>query len=110
MVRAVKYLQIIHEEQLVTHAARMGEHFLAGLERLGERHGEVSNVRGRGLFTAFSLPTGELRDRLRQRCWDRGLATLASWPTSIRFRPCLNVAPSEVDLALEILDDCLTTL
>ncbi len=110
MVRAVKYLQVIHEEGLVEHAARMGERFLAGLEALGARYEVVSNVRGRGLFTAFSLPTGEMRDRLRQRCWEGGLATLASWPTSIRFRPCLNVAPSEIDLALEILENRLSSL
>jgi len=95
---------------MVEHAARMGERFLAGLEALGARYEVVSNVRGRGLFTAFSLPTGEIRDRLRQQCWDQGLATLASWPTSIRFRPCLNVAPSEIDLALEILENRLSSL
>ncbi len=110
MVRGAKYLEIIHEEKLVENAARMGDRLLAGLEELGARHAVVSNVRGRGLFTAFSLPTGELRDRLRQRCWDLGLATLASWPTSIRFRPCLNVAPSEIELALEILDEGLAAL
>ena len=42
--------------------------------------------------------------------WDRGLATLASWPRSIRFRPCLTVKPEEIDRALELLDEGLAKL
>ena len=70
----------------------------------------MSNVRGRGLFTAFSLPTAEQRDRLRKLLWQRGLASLASWPDSVRFRPCLNVTADEVDGALTRLDEGLSAL
>jgi L-lysine 6-transaminase len=110
MVRCTKYLEIIQDERLVEHAARMGDRLLAGLNALAERHGIVSNVRGRGLFCAFTLPSAELRNRLRQQLWERGLATLASWPTSVRFRPCLNVVPDEVDAAIDRLDDGLKRL
>ena len=64
-------------------------------------------MRCRGLFIAFTLPSGEVRDSLRQKLWDSGLATLASGPQSIRFRPCLNVTGDEADTALQILDDGL---
>jgi L-lysine 6-transaminase len=107
MVRCVKYLEIIDSEKLVDNASRMGERLLAGLDELAARHSAVSNVRGRGLFCAFTLPTAEQRDRLRTELWERGLATLASWPTSIRFRPCLDVSAEEIDAALERLDDGL---
>jgi L-lysine 6-transaminase len=110
MVRAVKYLEIIHSEDLVDNAARMGDRLLAGLQELATRHPELSNVRGRGLFCAFTLPTAEQRDRLRTELWRLGLATLASWPTSIRFRPCLNVSADEIDGALQRLDDGLKKL
>jgi len=70
----------------------------------------MSNVRGRGLFTAFTLPTVEERDRLRTLLWRRGLASLASWPSSVRFRPCLTVAGDDVDEALDRLDSGLTAL
>ena len=108
MMRGLRYLEIIHDEKLVDNAAKMGERLLHGLEELGKRHNDVvSNVRGRGLFTAFTLPTTALRNSLRQACWDLNLATLAAGPESIRFRPCLNVSAKEIDQALEILDRAL---
>ena len=110
MVRCAKYLEVIEDEHLVENAALLGSRLLAGLEGLATRHERVSNVRGRGLFAAFTLPTARERDTLRRLLWDRGLATLASWPTSIRFRPPLNVASAEIDIALEILEDALTDL
>jgi L-lysine 6-transaminase len=88
----------------------MGKRFLDGLEQLASRHPAMSNVRGRGLSCAFTLPSADERDRLRARPWERGLATLASWPRSLRFRPCLNVTADEVDAALERLDDGLAAL
>ncbi|MDQ1347935.1 MAG: L-lysine 6-transaminase [Acidobacteriota bacterium] len=108
MVRGLKYLEIIHEDKLVANAAKMGARFLAGLEQLRARHGDlVSNVRGRGLFTAFTLPSTAIRNTLRQACWDLGLATLTSGATSIRFRPGLDVCVPEIDRGLEILDRAL---
>jgi L-lysine 6-transaminase len=86
----------------------MGARLLQGLEELGQRHELVSNVRGRGLLSAFTLPSRQVRDDLRQACWDLGLATLSSGAKAIRFRPCLNVSPPEIDQALEILDRALT--
>jgi L-lysine 6-transaminase len=110
MVRCIKYLEVIDSERLVDNAARQGARFLAGLERLAAHHPVMSNVRGRGLFTAFSLPTVEQRDRLRELLWQRGFASLASWPCSVRFRPCLNVTAGEVDEALNRLEDGLTEI
>jgi len=107
MLRGIRYFEIIHEERLVENAAVMGERLLAGLGRLAGRYPVMSNVRGRGLFCAFSLPDGKMRDKVRQQCWDHGFATLASWPSSIRFRPMLNVSAAEIDRALEILETSL---
>ena len=107
MVRSAKYLEIIEEENLVKNAAVMGERLLDGLRDLATRHASMSNVRGRGLFAAFTLPSPTARQELRQTLWNRGLATLASGPSSIRFRPPLNVSREEITLALEILDDAL---
>ncbi len=107
MVRCNKYLEVIHNENLVGNAATVGVRLLEGLEELASRHSEVTNVRGRGLMCAFTLPTVERRDQLRMKLWDLGLATLPSWPNSLRFRPCLNVTAEEVDIALERLDEGL---
>jgi L-lysine 6-transaminase len=110
MVRAVRYLEIIDSDKLVDNAAHMGARLLEGLERLSMRHSLIGAVRGRGLMTAFTLPSTECRNALRQECWDRGFATLASGPRSIRFRPCLNVSAPEIDLALQILEDAVISM
>ena len=110
MVRCAKYLEVIDRDNLVDNAAAMGKRFLDGITDLVSRHDCASNPRGQGLFIAFTLDTGEQRDQLRQLMWDGGLATLPSWPTSIRFRPCLTVSADEIDFALERLDEGLGQL
>ncbi len=110
MVRCAKYLEVIEEEGLIGNAACQGQRLVDGLNELASRHEIASNPRGQGLFAAFTLPTAEQRNQLRQMMWDRGLATLPSWPSSIRFRPCLTVKEEEIDRALELLDEGLTQL
>lgn len=108
MVRATQYLRIIQDENLVDHAAEAGEHLLEGLRELQRKHpGVVSAARGRGLMCAFDLPTRELRDRLRQACWDRRMLTLACGERSIRFRPVLDIEPADIDRGIETLDEAL---
>ncbi len=110
MVRCAKYLEVIDEDRLVDNAADQGQRLLAGLNDLAASHAMVSNPRGQGLFAAFTLPTAEQRNQLQRMMWGRGLATLASWPRSIRFRPCLTVSAEEIDRSLELLDEGLTEL
>jgi L-lysine 6-transaminase len=107
MVRCNKYLRVIREEDLVANAERMGRRLLGGLEELASRFQVVANVRGRGLMTAFTLPSTEIRNQLRSECWRAGLATLPSGARSIRFRPCLDVDAEAIDRGLEILESSL---
>jgi L-lysine 6-transaminase len=107
MVRATQYLRIIEEERLVQRAADRGQHLLEGLHRLARAHACVSAVRGRGLMCAFDLPDAATRDRLRRACSERHMATLPCGTRSIRFRPVLDIEPSDLDRGLEILDEAL---
>lgn len=107
MVRGAKYLEIIRDEDLVGNAALRGQELLDGLARLGSTFPAISNIRGLGLFTAFTLPSAQVRNDVRQTCWDLGLASLPSGPSSIRFRPCLTVSSEEIAEALHILEKAL---
>ncbi len=91
------------EEGLVENASRVGELFRQGLVELEEEFEAVSNARGRGFLLAFDLPDGETRNEVRTGCWDAGLATLTCGPRSIRFRPSLIFADSDVERALAVL-------
>jgi L-lysine 6-transaminase len=86
----------------------MGERFLAGLRELAKKNpGKLTNVRGRGLFAAFTLPSPEERKRLLGALMEDGMLALKSGSTSIRFRPPLNVASREIDEALAAIERCL---
>jgi L-lysine 6-transaminase len=100
MVRCMRYLEIIAEEKLVENARVVGEYLLARLRELADEFpGVVTNVRGRGLFTALDLPDKETRDRALAACLENGLIALASGQFAIRFRPALNLSRDEADEA-----------
>ena len=111
MVRAGRYLEIIHEDRLVENARVAGARLLDGLRSLQQELGGVmTNARGRGLMIAFDLETGQLRDKAQDRMLANGLLLLACGVRSIRFRPPLNLAPAEADAALEIVRKSLKEL
>ena len=103
MVRSKHYLQIIEGENLVENARVMGERIVAGLQELAQECPAISAVRGRGLFIAFDLPDGKMRDQVWKELYDRGLLVLKSGERAIRFRPALDVTAEVVDEAMEIL-------
>lgn len=105
MVRATKYIEIIHEEGLVDNARVVGEYLVNQLHKLSEIHPDlVFNPRGRGLYSAFSLRDTELRGRVIDNCYENGLLILSSGSTSVRFRPPLNLTKDQVDEGISILD------
>jgi L-lysine 6-transaminase len=104
MVRCARYLEIIRDEDLVANAGSVGDYFRGRLQELEEEFpGFADNARGRGMFLAFDLPDGAIRDEIRTRCWNAGLATLNSGPRSLRFRPALTFSESDVDRSMSIL-------
>jgi L-lysine 6-transaminase len=111
MVRARRILEVIEEDGLIARAADLGEHLLDGLRALAATHPMVTDVRGRGLMCAFSLPDATLRDaaitRLRE---DERVLVLGSGPASLRFRPALTVTVDELDRGLAAIDRVLSAL
>jgi L-lysine 6-transaminase len=108
IVRSSQYLDIIAEDGLVENARRQGVYFLQQLNQLAEEvPGIVSNVRGRGLFIAFDLPSEELRDTILKDSFNRHMIILKSGVKSLRFRPSLIVTENEIDQGVEILRESM---
>ena len=104
MVRATRILEIIEEEKLVDHTAKVGEVMLDGLDSISAESKEVvSNVRGKGLMIAFDLPNQDKRDVMLDSMFDNGLLAMKSGDHSIRFRGMLDTPKEAVDQALEIV-------
>jgi L-lysine 6-transaminase len=105
MVRCQRYLEIIEQDGLVDHAARIGAHLLSGLQALQVRRPAVfSNARGRGLMCAVDFPDGGTRDKVADEAYEMGMMILGCGKLSVRFRPPLDVTAAETDEALDILD------
>ncbi|HUR51500.1 MAG TPA: L-lysine 6-transaminase [Mycobacteriales bacterium] len=111
MVRARRILEVMEQDSLVAQAGRTGEHLLALLHGLAQRHPAVTQVRGRGLMCAFALPDKGTRDvvltRLRE---EERVLLLGCGSRSIRFRPALTVSQTDLESGVAALDSVLTKL
>jgi L-lysine 6-transaminase len=111
MVRARRVLDVIEAEGLVARAADVGAHLLDRLQTLAAQHDSVTEVRGRGLMCAFTMPSAEIRDEVIRRLReDEHVLVLGSGTTSLRVRPTLTVTGEEIDRAIDALDRVLSSL
>ena len=103
------------EEGLAENAARQGDYMLDALHEMQTRYAIVGDVRGKGLMIAVEWvqdreskePAPELRNRIIQECYLRGMLVLGCGLNNLRFSPPLSVTRAEVDEALEILESAL---
>jgi L-lysine 6-transaminase len=104
MVRVTRILEIIEEDNLVAHTAKMGEKMVAGLENVAEESkGMMSNVRGKGLMIAYDLPNQEKRNEMLKTLAENGLKALPCGNRSVRFRGMLDTPEEIIDKALEVV-------
>ena len=108
MVRARRVLEVIESDGLLGHAAAAGAHLRVLLDDLAARHAVVSDVRGRGLMCAFSLPDKAARDEVvRSLRDDERVLLLGCGSRSVRFRPALNVSEADLAAGVAALDRVL---
>ncbi|MBI5647907.1 MAG: L-lysine 6-transaminase [Ignavibacteriae bacterium] len=111
MVRARKYLEIIESDRLVENADTCGRYLLGRLHELQAEFPQyLSNARGRGLFCAIDFATPDMRDAVRNDCYNRGLIILGCGESALRFRPALNIDAATLDEGLDILRSSIATL
>ena len=111
MVRARRILEVVEAEGLIARAAALEPVLLAHLTRLATRHAGVTDVRGRGLMCAFSLPDAAVRDDVLARLRDDEHVLLLGCGTrSVRFRPALTVGEDELAAGVAALDRVLSAL
>jgi 4-aminobutyrate aminotransferase len=104
------------ESGLMTNATQMGELLQAGLRRLSQQCPQVSPPRGKGLMVAVDLLDREgnynvqLRDRILQQAFLKGLLLLGCGKAAIRFCPPLVIDSDQIQTALEILSEVLVDI
>jgi 4-aminobutyrate aminotransferase len=106
------------EQEYIANAARMGEFIFNRLADWRERHKIVGDVRGKGLMIGIEIVRNQrtkekapdLRNRLVQMAFHKGLLVLGSGDTTLRLMPPLMVNEEQTDFALNTLDACLTEI
>lgn len=107
-------LDIIEREAL-KNAASVGGKMIDRLKGWVAKHPHVGDVRGRGLMIGIEIvkdqktraEAGELRDKIVDLAFERGLLILGCGATSIRLCPPLVLCQQEADVALDILEECI---
>jgi L-lysine 6-transaminase len=110
MVRSSKIMEIIEEDNLCENAAVTGEYLQRELIRISERNSLISNIRGRGLLTAFDFPDKGKRDNFIKEGMKQNVMFLGCGNHTIRFRPALIMDRAHIDEGLTVLEKILGIL
>ena len=106
----------ILEREGIKNAGVVGESMLERLRPWVTKHPHIGEVRGRGLMIGVEIvkdkesraPAGSMRDKIVDLAFERGLLILGCGETSVRLCPPLIVNQYEADIALDILEECVT--
>jgi len=113
-------LDVLAEERLLENATRVGEHVIAGLRRLEQKHAIVGDVRGRGMFFAAEMvkdrrtreAAPEQTKRIVNLMRERGvlLSRIGIGDNILKIRPPMVFSSDNADLLITTLDAVLGAL
>jgi len=112
-------LEVLEREKLQENALKVGNHLLAGLEKLKQKHELIGDVRGRGLMIGVELvkdrnskePAKAECAEIMELCREMGLLVGKGglWGQTLRIKPPLCLTQADADFALEVLDAAFAT-
>ncbi len=113
-------LEVIDKENLQANSLKIGNHILAGLEKLKAKHNIIGDVRGKGLMLGIELvkdrttkePAKSECAQVLETCKDLGLLLGKGglYGSVIRFAPPMCVTQADADFMLEVFDAAFGTL
>lgn len=106
---ALAVLDILEGEGLVRNAAAMGERLVQALVKATAGIALVEEVRGVGLLVGIQLRRDVARPVV-ETCLERGLIVNNVTPSTIRLSPPLVINADDVDRAVTILTDVLSSI
>ncbi len=103
------------ERGYIENARKMGDFILAQTANWRERHRSVGDIRGRGLMIGIELVKNqktkekapELRNRVVQLAYEKGLLILGAGENSLRLAPPLMVDERQTSFALKTVSACI---
>lgn len=101
-------LKFVIDNDIAGNANRVGQYLIDGLKNLKDKFQFITDVRGRGLLVAVEF-SQDIAQSVLMACLARGLLVNRLEPNALRFMPPLIIGKGEVDEALAILDEALST-
>ena len=103
------------ENGYLANAARVGNFTLGRLNQMVEQHPSIGDVRGLGLMIGVDFvqdrtthqPAEQLRDRVVELAFERGLLLLGCGKSVVRISPPLCVSEAEIEEGLEIFSEAV---
>ena len=103
---SVAVIEVIEQENLLENANQLGRYTMDKLQQLKQKHSVIDSIRGVGLMIGVQLssPGADIVDK----CLANGLRINCTQGTVLRFMPPMIATKSQVDQAIEILDNVLS--
>jgi 4-aminobutyrate aminotransferase len=113
-VASLATIDIIKKEKLADNAAEQGKYLNKRLKELQRKYKIIGDVRGIGLMQVTELvknrktkvPAVEKRNKIVDEAFKSGLVLLPCGTSGIRYIPPLIVNSEQIDMAVEIMDQC----
>ena len=110
---ALATLDVIERENLMQNATEVGNHMLKRMADWPKKYRVVGDVRGRGLMVGVEIVKDkqtkeygpDLRDRIVELAFERGILFLGCGPSTVRIAPPLVVTKDEADVAIDALEE-----
>jgi 4-aminobutyrate aminotransferase len=104
------------EDEFMTNAGEVGNYVLDRLYEMQEDHPSMGCVRGIGLMIGIEFikdqttkePAPEIRNKIEDLAFERGLLTLGCGRSTLRISPPLCITEAEADEGLEILEEAIS--
>jgi acetylornithine/N-succinyldiaminopimelate aminotransferase len=104
---AVAVMRTVERDDLVQHAAEIGDYLAESLSALSERGAPIAGVRGRGLMLGVAL-TSDIAPIVARAALDEGLIVNAIGAQTLRLVPPLIITREEVDEAIARLGNAFS--
>ncbi len=115
---ALVALRHLFDGGLIQRAGQAGERLMAALKRSAERSPSIGEVRGKGLMVGVEIvkdrasrtPFPEARNRIIQRCFEKGLLLVGAGKNVVRFLPALVVTDQQIDQAAALFTEAVVEI
>jgi 4-aminobutyrate aminotransferase-like enzyme/Ser/Thr protein kinase RdoA (MazF antagonist) len=106
---ALAVLDVIADERLQAHAARLGARIKDGLRELAARHAVITDVRGEGLFLGVELASAQAAAAAVEHARRGGVLLSTDGPQRnvIKIKPPLAIGDEDAELFLRTLEAAL---